>query len=92
MDEKEKYRAEIEARLIKFHETFHQIKTEAEKRKKRLQDLKISHIARKQEHVKAKLKELEQSVEGPWHRLKKELDGLVNDIDDDLRKALAYFG
>jgi ABC-type Fe3+-citrate transport system substrate-binding protein len=92
MDKKEKYHAEIEARLIKFGETLHEIKTNMEQRKENLPDIRIDATIRKHEEAKAKVKELKRSDESIWKKVKAELDNLVNDIDEDLRQALAYFG
>lgn len=38
------------------------------------------------------LKQLSQTEESAGQKLKSELDSPVDDIDKDLRKALAYFG
>lgn len=38
------------------------------------------------------LKQLTQTEENAWQKLKNELDSLVDDIGKDLRKTLAYFG
>ena len=92
MEEKEKYRAEIEARLLKMGETLHQIKLEQEKRRESLPHVPLAHIIQKHEDAHAKLVEIEEIEESKWHRFKSELENLINDIDDDLRKALAYFG
>lgn len=92
MDEKEKYRAEIDARMIKLDETLQEIKTKMEKRKESLPDIPLDATVRKYEKAKAKLKDLERSNESTWRQVKVEIDKLYNDIDEDLRKKLAYFG
>lgn len=92
MEEKEKYHAEIDAKLIKFGETLNEIKTKAEQRKKNLSEISVDDTLRKHKNAKAKLEQLKQSDEKTWQDYKVHLDAQVNDIDEDLRKALAYFG
>lgn len=92
MREKEKYRAQIESRLMKFGESLYEITNKKEQRKRNLPDLEIDPILRKQEAVEAKLRELDTADEGSWQKYKTELDQLVEGIDADLRKAMAYFG
>jgi hypothetical protein len=91
MKQKEKYRAQIEARLMKFGESLYEITTKKEQRKKDLPDIQIEPILRKQEAVEAKLNELDTADETSWQKYKAELDQLVEGIDADLRKAMAYF-
>jgi hypothetical protein len=92
MEEKEKYHAEIDAKLIKFGETLNEIKTKAEQRKKNLSEIGVDDILRKYKNAKVKLGQLKQSDENTWQDYKVHLDAQVNDINEDLRKALAYFG
>jgi heterodisulfide reductase subunit C len=92
MEEKEKYHAEIDAKLIKFGETLNEIKTKAEQRKKNLSEISVDDTLRKHKNAKAKLEQLKQSDEDTWQNDKMHLDAQVNDISEDLRKALAYFG
>lgn len=92
MDEKEKYRAEIDAKLVKFGETLNEIKTKKELRNETSPDFQIDATLRKHEAAAAKIKELDGSDEGAWNKLKSEVDGLMGDIDKELRQALAYFG
>ncbi|MFZ0482295.1 MAG: hypothetical protein WAL93_02805 [Desulfobacterales bacterium] len=92
MEEKEKYHAEIDAKLIKFNETLNEIKTKAEQRKKNLSEIGVDDTLRKHKNAKVKLEQLKQSDESSWQSHKMELDGQVNDINEELRKALAYFG
>jgi hypothetical protein len=91
MNEKEKYRAQIESRLMKFGESLYEITAKKEQRKENQPDIQIDPILRKQEAVEAKLKELDAADENSWQKFKTELDQLVEGIDSDLRKALAYF-
>jgi len=92
MREKEKYRAQIEARLMKFGESLYEITKKREQRKNNRPDIQIAPILRKQETVEARLKELDEADENSWQKYKTELDHLVEGIDDDLRRAMAYFG
>ena len=92
MEEKEKYHAEIDAKLIKFGETLNEIKTKAEQRKKNLSEISVDDTLRKHKNAKAKLEQLKQSDESSWQSHKMELDDQLNDINEELRKALAYFG
>jgi len=92
MKDKEKYRAQIEARLMKFGESLYEITTKKEQRKANLPELEIEPILRKHEAAEAKLKELVEADESNWQNHMTELDRLVDDIDQDLRNALAYFG
>lgn len=92
MKEKEKYLAEIETRLVKFNDTMHQIKELVERSSESLPDLELDVTARKHEKAKDKVKELEKADESGWQKLKKEMDNLLYEIDEDLRKSLAYFG
>ena len=92
MREKEKYRAEIESRLMKFGESLYAITTKKEQRKENQPDIQIEPILRKQEAVEAKLKELDTADENSWQKYKAELDHLLDGIDEDLGKAMAYFG
>lgn len=42
--------------------------------------------------AKEKLVEIEEVEESAWGKFKSKMDNLVNDIDEDIRKALTYFG
>jgi len=92
MKEKDKYRAQIEARLMKFGESLYEIETKKEQRKDNLPDIQIDPILRKHEAAEARLKELDEADESSWEKNKTELDRLLDGIDKDLRKAMAYFG
>lgn len=92
MDEKEKFRAEIDAKLVQFGETLLEFKT-----KKRLRDaaqptLDLDATENKHKEAVAKVKALNAAEGERWKNQKSELDSLMADIDEDLRKALAYFG
>ena len=92
MDEKEKYYTELEARFLKLGATLHEIKTLGEQSKKNQPELDLGSIVQKHEDAKSKLKELRHSKGDSWLKFKAELNDLADDIDDDLRQALAYFG
>ena len=92
MKEKEKYRAQIEGRLMKFGESLYEITNKLEQRKDDLPDLQIAPILKKQEAVETKLKDLDEADESNWQKYKAELDDLVAGIDKDLRAAMTYFG
>ncbi|MGA8180342.1 MAG: hypothetical protein WB792_09800 [Desulfobacterales bacterium] len=92
MNEKEKYRAKIEAQMASFNETIEEITTKAKLRKTTESDVQIKALVKKHEAAKAKLKELENSDENTWQKIQSELDQLVADVDQDTRNALAYFG
>jgi len=92
MNEKEKYRTQMDIRLGELGETLNEIKTKMERRKENTPDIQIETTLRKHEDAKARLKVLAQSDENSWQTYKTELDNLVNDIDDDMRQALVYFG
>jgi chromosome segregation ATPase len=91
MDEKEKYRTRIDIRLTGFDETINEIKNKLERRKENMPEIQIEKLRQKHEEAKTKLASLEKSDTDAWHKYKAELDDLVDDIDDDLRSALAYF-
>lgn len=92
MDEKEKYRAEIDAKLAKFGETLNEIRAKQELRKESRPDLPINATFRKHQEAQAKLKEMEGSDSSAWESIKTNMDGLINEIDKELREALVYFG
>jgi len=91
MNEKEKYRAKIEAQMTNFDETIEEITTRAKLRKPMQADVHVKALVKKHEDAKAKLKELEKSDENTWQKIQTELDQLVADVDEDMRRALAYF-
>jgi len=55
-------------------------------------DINIEGILKKHEDAQARLNELEKSDENSWQKFQAELDRLFDNIDKDLRKAMAYFG
>ena len=92
MNEREKYRARIEAQLMKFGKSLYEITTKKEQRTDNLPDLKIKPILHKQQAAEAKFEELTAAKESSWQKHKAELDQLSEGIDQDLREAMTYFG
>ena len=91
MDKKERYRAEIYAKLIKFGESLHDLTTKKELRDERRPEIEIDNLLSKHEQAKAKLKDLGSTDTDTWQQEKSEMDLLINDIEKELREALAYF-
>ena len=91
MNEKEKYRAEIDAKLAKFGETLHEIKSKQETRNKMRPTLNINATIDKHKAAKAKIEAIEDSDTRSWHGIKAEVDSLMGDIDDDLRQAMSLY-
>jgi hypothetical protein len=92
MREKEKYHAQLDARIVKFGETLQEIKNKMEKRKEDLEDIQLDGTIRMYEKAKARLQDMKRTDESSWQEAKGKLDRLVDDIDVDLREKLAYFG
>jgi hypothetical protein len=92
MNEQEKYRAKIEARMKYFNETIEEITTKAKLRKAARPGIDVEGILKKHAKAQAGLDDLEKSDKSSWQKFQKELDGLIDDIDTDLRKAMVYFG
>ena len=92
MNEKEKYRAEIDAKLVQLGETLLEVKTKEKLRNAAKPTLDLDATEGKHKEATAKVKALDASDSENWKLLKSELDSLMTDIDKDLRQALAYFG
>lgn len=92
MNDKERYSAEIDARIVKFGETLNEIKTKRELRNENRPELSIDTTIRKHQEAQAKVKALKESDLNTWETIKTEVDGLMDDIDKELREALAHFG
>lgn len=92
MEEKEKYYAEMEARLTRMNETLTEMKLRQEKRKERIPDNEFARITERQGELKNRLEDLKKihHEEDMWRKLKAEIDQLANDIDEDTRSAMAY--
>jgi len=92
MNEKEKYRAKVDAKMTSFNQSIVEIKTKAQLRKATQPDIKIENLLKKRADAQAKLEELDKSDENSWQKIKAELDEVVQGVDEELRKAMAYFG
>lgn len=90
MNGKEKYKADIDARLTSFNKTLNEIKAKQELKDWSRIDLNIGGTIRKRDEMHVKVKALERADSNSWEPIKTEIDGLVNDIDKELREALAY--
>jgi endonuclease IV len=91
MEEKEKYHAELDARISKVDKTLHEIKTKIKNKKELPSHIRLHDTIRKYEKAKVKHENLKQSDGGMWKKLKGEVEGLFDEIDEDLRETLAYF-
>ena len=91
MIEKEKYKAEVEAKMTQFNETLNEIKAKQELRDWSRNELNIGGTIRKRDEMQIKVKELEKVNSNSWEKVKVEVDGLIADIDKELSAALAYF-
>lgn len=52
----------------------------------------IGATIRKHQEAQAKVNALKGSNSNTWEKIKTEMEGLMDDIDKELREALAYFG
>ena len=91
MNDKEKYKAGIEARMTSFNASLNEIKAKQELRDWSRIDLDIGGTIRKRDELQVKMNALEKSDSASWEPIKSEVDSLVNDIDKELRKAMVYF-
>ena len=94
MTDREKTRAEIEARLTQLGETINTLRLKAEERQDRFEAplaQSLDAIESKREEVRGSLPQMEtldeESYRSTVERLKEHLD----DIDGSLRQALAHF-
>ena len=91
MEEREKYRAEIEAKLVKFGETLNEIRTKQELRSETRPDIQLDRIVRKHQEAQTRAKTLAASDANAYEKDRADIDRLMNDIDEELRASLAYF-
>jgi predicted component of type VI protein secretion system len=91
MIEKEKYRAEVEAKMTQFNETLNEIIAKQELRDWSHNDLNIGGTICKRDELQIKVNELKKDDSTSWETVKTEVDGLIDDIDRELSSALAYF-
>ena len=91
MNEKEKFRAEIDAKLKLMSTSLDDLTAKWEIRKENRPDINLKNLAAKKEQADTKLKELDQAAdEDVYRRAKSDITHMMNDIDDDLRSAMAY--
>ena len=91
MEDQAKYRAEIDAKLLKFGETLNEIKAKRELRNMSRPVLQVDSALRKHQEAQTKAKELENASADSWEKMRTDMDTLMDDIDKDLREALAYY-
>jgi DNA repair photolyase len=91
MDNQEEYRARIEAQMNNFHENLEQIIAKAKEKEHTHSQVHVENLLTKKKDAKAKLKELNEAHESEHPKLRSEMDRLFENIDEDLREALAYY-
>lgn len=91
MEDMEKYRARIEAQMTDFHENLEQVIAKAKEKKDTHSQIHVQNLIQKKEDAAAKLKELDKAHETEHPKLRSELDRLFENIDQDVRDALAYY-
>jgi len=92
MDEKEKFKAEIDAKLVQSGQTLLEMKTKKKQRDANHPHLDLDTTEEKHKQAVVKARELDASDSEKWTHLRSELNSLMANIDEDLRQALAYFG
>jgi hypothetical protein len=92
MTDKEKFRAEIEAKMAKYGDTLDGILSDLEYRKELPSDSSLVSALKKYELAKTKVSELDNAGEEGWEEKKKEINYVFNDLNDDLRSALSMTG
>jgi len=91
MEDQEKYRTRIEAQMTDFHENLEQVIAKAKEKKDTHSQVHVQNLLKKKEDAAAKLKELDGAHESMHPKLRTELDRLFENIDQDVRDALAYY-
>ena len=91
MEDIEKYRAQIEARMTDFHENLEQVIAKAKEKKDTHSQVPLQNLVQKKEDAEAKLKELDGAHESEHPKIRDELDRLFGNIDQDVRDALSYY-
>lgn len=91
MNEREKYRAEIEAKLNRFDTTMGKLSGKERMREESRPDIRLEDLAEKRKQVEKMLEELDTVTdEDVYQRKKAELMRMMSDIDENLRQAQAY--
>jgi len=78
--------------MTKFDDPLHEIKTKMKKREENMKDIALEDTIRKHKRAKEKLKDLERADARNWKKVKDEIDKLYEDIGEELRKTLNYYG
>ena len=91
MNEQEEYRARIEAQMTNFHENLEQIIAKSKEKEHTHSQVHVENLLSKKEVAETKLKELDEAHESEHPKLRTEMDRLFENIDLDLREALAYY-
>jgi len=91
MEDMEKYRTRIEAQMTDFHENLEQVIAKAKEKKDTHSQIHVQNLIQKKEDAAAKLKELDKAPETEHPKLRSELNRLFENIDQDVRDALAYY-
>lgn len=93
MQKEDKIRSEIEASLAKFGESIEKLEREAERQPEKFdveRRAQVEKLKQQKAIAEAKLKEMGRSEGDDRHRLAKELEGYVRDMDENFRGSLSY--
>ncbi|MFO7964348.1 MAG: hypothetical protein R6U50_10540 [Desulfobacterales bacterium] len=91
MDEKEKFRVEVEAKLERMGLSLTDLTTKWETRKETRPDLRLQDLAEKQQQAQNMFEELKGAPDEHEFRKKQtDLKRMMSDIDEDIRQAWAY--
>ena len=94
MTDREKTRAEIEARLTQLGETINTLRLKAEERQDRFEAplaQSLDAIESKREEVRGSLSQMESLDDKTYTSTADQLKQHLDDIDGSLREALAHF-
>lgn len=94
MQEREKIHVEFKAKLSKTRETINELRIKIEDRPSwadRTAAPSLEDLHARQAAAERKLEELSQNGRQNWGRHKSDLDRYLEDIDERLREALAYY-
>jgi len=93
-NDRETIQAQIEARLRRFGQTLDTLRVKTEQRRDKYDGtMKKSLTAIEAQHQKARerLQAMASLREDEWASAETEISGYLDDIDADLRQALAYY-
>ncbi|MGD9329852.1 MAG: hypothetical protein PVJ53_01000 [Desulfobacterales bacterium] len=94
MTDREKNQAQIEARLRQFGQSLSELKLKTEQRRDKFNgQMKQTVDAIEGQHEKARqrLQAMASLGDDDWSAAEGDINRYIDDIDADLRKALAYF-